>query len=241
MPQDKSAPLPQADIAPQDPLAALRREIDGLDDAMLALLDRRVAAVIGIAELKASDGERLRLRPGREAAVTERLVARAKVAPEGVVRHIWREIMAACLELQSAGELVLHAANEPALLTDALRQRFGSSAAMTIASSAADALAAARAREAVAVIELTQDSDWWNGLGGDPMLAMFECLRDPTGRAIGIPVGRIAGEDLEACPEIAIVDDAGLAEHRARGAELIASSNGLHLCVSPAPAQQGGR
>lgn len=241
MPQDRSAPLPQADTAPQDALAALRREIDGLDDAMLALVERRVAAAIGIAELKASDGDRLRLRPGREAAVIERLVARAKVAPEGVVRHIWREIMAACLELQIAGELVLHAANEPALLTDAMRQRFGSSAAMTIASSATDALAAARTREAVAVIELTQDSGWWNGLAGDPTLAMFECLRDPTGRTIGIAVGRIAGEDLQACPEIAIVDDAGLAERRAEGAELLASNDGLHLCVSPAPAQQGGR
>lgn len=241
MPQDNSAPLSQAETAPKDALAALRREIDGLDDAMLALIERRVAAVIGIAELKASDGDRLRLRPGREAAVIERLVAHAKVAPEGVVRHIWREIMAACLELQVAGELVLHATNEPALLTDAMRQRFGSSAAMTIASSTTDALAAARTREAVAVIELTQDGGWWNTLVGDPMLAMFECLRDPAGRAIGIAVGRIAGEDLHACPQIAIVDDAGLAEWRSAGAELLASNDGLHLCVSVAPGQQGGR
>jgi len=230
-----------ADASPADALAALRREIDALDEAMLALIDRRVAAVMNIAKIKATDGDRLRLRPAREAAVVERLVARAKVAPDGVVRHIWREIMAACLELQITGELVVHAANEPALLTDAMRQRFGSSAAMTIASSATDALAAARTREAVAVIELTPDSNWWNGLGGDPMLAMFECLRDPAGRALGIAVGRIAGEDLQACPEIAIVDDAGLAERRARGAELLASNDGLHLCVSAAPAQQGGR
>lgn len=230
-----------ADASPADALAALRREIDALDEAMLALIDRRVAAVMNIARIKATDGDRLRLRPAREAAVVERLVARAKVAPDGVVRHIWREIMAACLELQITGELVVHAANEPALLTDAMRQRFGSSAVMTIASSATDALAAARTREAVAVIELTPDSNWWNGLGGDPMLAMFECLRDPAGRTLGIAVGRIAGEDLQACPEIAIVDDAGLAERRARGAELLASNDGLHLCVSAAPAQQGGR
>lgn len=241
MPQDNSPPLSQAETAPKDALAALRREIDGLDDALLALIERRVAAVIGIAELKASDGDRLRLRPGREAAVIERLVAHARVAPEGVVRHIWREIMAACLELQVAGELVLHATNEPALLTDAMRQRFGSSAAMTIASSATDALAAARTREAVAVIELEQDSGWWNTLVGDPMLAMFECLRDPAGCAIGIAVGRIAGEDLHACPQIAIVDDAGLAEHRAKGAELLASNDRFHLCVTAAAAQQGGR
>jgi chorismate mutase/prephenate dehydratase len=241
MPQDKSAPLPQADTAPQDALAALRREIDGLDAAMLALIDRRVAAVTGIAELKASDGDRLRLRPGREAAVIERLVASARVAPEGVVRHIWREIMAACLELQIAGELILHAASEPALLTDAMRQRFGSSAAMTIASSASDALAAARTREAVAVIELTPNSEWWSTLLGDPTLAMFECLRDPSGRAIGIAVGRIAAEDLHACPEIAIVDDARVADRRAKGAELLASNGGLHLCVSAAPAREGGR
>jgi chorismate mutase len=244
MPQDKSAPSEAAmaaDSSPADALAALRREIDALDEAMLALIDRRVKAVKSIARIKAIDGDRLRLRPAREAAVIERLVARAEVAPQTVVRHIWREIMAACLELQIEGELVLHATREPARLTDAARQRFGSSAAMTIASSSDEALAAARTREAVAVIELSPDSGWWSALGEDRTLAMFDCLRDPAGRPIGIALGRIAGEDLGACPEIAVVGETALADRRSAGAELLASSGGLHLVASAAPERESGR
>jgi chorismate mutase len=244
MPQDKSAPSEAAmaaDSSPADGLAALRREIDALDEAMLALIDRRVAAAMNIAKLKASDGDRLRLRPAREAAVVERLVARAEVAPETVVRHIWREIMAACLELQIEGELVLHATREPARLADAARQRFGSSAAMTIASSPEEALAAARTREAVAVIELSPDSGWWSALGEERTLAMFDCLRDPAGRPIGIALGRIAGEDLRACPDIAVVGDTALADRRSAGAELLASSGGQHLVASTAQQRDQGR
>src|SRR5688500_1428739 len=146
-------------------LDALRREIDALDDAMLALVEKRVAAAMKIAEIKRSDKEsRLRMRPAREAAVVERMVANAEQAPERLVRQVWQEIMASCLNLQIHTELVLHAERQPAALTDAMRRRFGCAGRMTVAASAEEALEAARTREAVAIVELAPNSLWWTQL-----------------------------------------------------------------------------
>lgn len=228
MPHDESGSQSNDGARPgQEPLAALRREIDRLDDAMLALVEQRVAAAMGIAELKRSDTEpRLRLRPAREAAVIERMVAQAKMAPERLVRQVWREIMASCLGLQVNTELVLHAVRQPAQLADAMRRRFGGAAPMSVADSAAAALSAARDREAVAIVELDPTSDWWTALAGDPTLAIFECLRDGDGHLIGLAVGRIASEDLMACPQIRIVD-----ESDAQRGELLAAAGPRRLLL----------
>ena len=53
-------------------LAALRAELDGIDDAMHDLLMRRAACV----EEVARSGKRSALRPGREASIIRRLLAR---------------------------------------------------------------------------------------------------------------------------------------------------------------------
>jgi chorismate mutase len=225
MQQDQTSSRSNDTAGPtREALEALRREIDNLDDAMLELVERRVAAAMGIAELKRSETDgRLRLRPAREAAVVERLVGQAQVAPLPLVRQVWREIMACCLELQVRTELVLHAKGRPAELVDAMRHRFGCAGRMVAASSPAEALESAREREAVAVIEIERQSDWWVALADDPALAVFECLRDDQGHPIGLAVARIAAEDLKACPDINIVVNS-TTEGAAPDAELIAAS-----------------
>jgi len=223
--------MPQEDNigSVQDQLETLRREIDRLDDAMLALVEQRVMAAVGVAELKRSEQDpRLRLRPAREAAVIERLVGQARHSPEPLVRQIWQEIMAGCLGLQVDTLLVLHASRNPAILVDAMRKRFGCAAKMTVVGSAGEALDAARKQEAVAVIELDPGTSWWAALAGESAVAPFECLRDDTGSAIGIAVGRIAAEDLRSCPHISVVDAGAAAEDD----ELLASSGNLGLVLS---------
>ncbi|HYZ32124.1 MAG TPA: chorismate mutase, partial [Crenalkalicoccus sp.] len=66
------APLPEPDAAA---LAALRAEIDTLDDALHDLLMRRAGVVARLAASRAK-GDAPALRPGREAAVLRRLLAR---------------------------------------------------------------------------------------------------------------------------------------------------------------------
>lgn len=212
-----------------DPLAVLRSEIDRLDDAMLTLVEQRVAAAREIAELKRNEADsRLRLRPAREAAVVDRLVASARTSPEKLVRQVWREIMACCLDLQVHTDLILYAEHRPAALTDAMRRRFGCAGRMVVAHSPAEALDRARREEAVAIIELEAESDWWAELNGDGKLAIFDCLRDDEGEVIALAIGRIAEEDLRVAPQIRIVDR----DERVAGQEL-ATSGKLKL-VMPA-------
>jgi chorismate mutase len=226
MPQNEALPrAASAAASSKERLEALRRDIDRLDDAILALVEQRVAAAMDIAELKRNDADgRLRLRPAREAAVVERLVGQAKTSPERLVRSIWREIMSSCLDLQVHTELALYAAGEPAMLVDAVRRRFGGAAELMLVGSPAEALDAARSREAVAIVELEPGSDWWVGLRDDPALAIFDCLRDEQGRIIGLAVGRIIAEDLRACPDFRIVEGEG-------EGELLATAGGHRLVL----------
>src|SRR6266478_3295347 len=82
-------------------LASLRGEIDGIDDQILSLLDRRAEVVKSVGDLKRRRAETFHV-PGRERAVLERLTAAARGAfPREGVRPVFREIMSACLSLES--------------------------------------------------------------------------------------------------------------------------------------------
>ncbi|MEA2701085.1 MAG: chorismate mutase / prephenate dehydratase [Myxococcales bacterium] len=97
---DKSDELGKAGAASGD-LPALRGEIDGIDDQILSLLDRRAEVVQKVGDLKRRRAETFHV-PGRERAVLERLTAAARGAfPREGVRPVFREIMSACLSLES--------------------------------------------------------------------------------------------------------------------------------------------
>lgn len=80
-------------------LERLRQDIDRIDDRIHDLLMERVGLVGRIAVAKAPGG--IPLRPGREAMVLRRLLARHKGdMPKAAVVRIWREIMGALVGLQ---------------------------------------------------------------------------------------------------------------------------------------------
>ena len=86
--------------APDD-LAKLRVAIDAVDDQILALLDRRAEVVREVGRHKRERREAFHV-PQRERAVLERLTAAANGAfPREAVRPVFREIMSACLSLES--------------------------------------------------------------------------------------------------------------------------------------------
>ncbi|NCF49255.1 MAG: hypothetical protein GWP36_07080 [Bacteroidetes bacterium] len=95
-----------------DKLDELRQTINQLDDEILALIDRRmrlsgdiIAAKHGVAAY----------RPGREAAVIERLAANAPDISNLAVMNIWRAIMSASTAQQDAGvTIAVHADAMPA-------------------------------------------------------------------------------------------------------------------------------
>ncbi|MEO8249211.1 MAG: prephenate dehydratase [Burkholderiales bacterium] len=84
-----------------DPLAELRLKIDTLDQELLGLLNRRAQIATEVGEHKRREGTPF-FRPDRVAVVIEK-IQRANAGPlkSEHVASIWREIMSACLALES--------------------------------------------------------------------------------------------------------------------------------------------
>lgn len=108
-------------------LEDLRREIDGIDDAILDLLARRVDIGHRVAVAKGPDGGP-KLRPGREAQVLRRLAARdgGRLGAATLVRF-WREILSANLAQQTEFSAGVWAPEPDASVFDLARDHCGSS------------------------------------------------------------------------------------------------------------------
>lgn len=94
---------------PDNPLAALRREIDIIDDAIVDLLVRRFAATAKVRATKSKDGSIASspFRPAREASMLRRLLARGGTSlPPDLVVRLWRVILST--STQSQAPIVLH-------------------------------------------------------------------------------------------------------------------------------------
>ncbi len=121
----RPAPPPAAPAASE--LGALRARIDAVDDQILALLDARAEVVRRVGEIKRERRETFHV-PQRERAVLERLTnATTGAFPRAAVRPVFREIMSACLALESP--LVISYPGPEATFSHlAGRTRFGLSA-----------------------------------------------------------------------------------------------------------------
>ena len=84
-----------------DGLAALRVQIDALDQQLLSLLNQRAHVAEQVGEIKRAEGSPF-FRPDRVAQVIEK-IQRANQGPlqNQHVASIWREIMSSCLSLEA--------------------------------------------------------------------------------------------------------------------------------------------
>jgi chorismate mutase len=170
-------------------LGQLRAELDIIDDAILDLIERRLAASLQVAAAKDAEGDGLlKLRPRRQAEILERLKGRARHAAPELVEEVWREIMAHSLQAQSPLEIVLAPSEQPELLEARARAHFGSAAPIRWAASTSHALRAAIAGEAVAI--LSEPLDQRQG-----EVRTFDVLTDDGGRAVAYAVARVAEAD----------------------------------------------
>lgn len=160
------------DTAPPAPakaeMAALRAEIDTIDDALHDLLMRRAAVVARLASSRAK-GATTPLRAGREAAVLRRLLARHS-GPLGRSRivRIWREIFMASTAIQGGFSAAVFAPSPQSGQARLAREHFGPITPMRIHQTAARALAAVSGGEAsVAVLPVPveefdgTEGPWW--------------------------------------------------------------------------------
>ncbi len=242
MPATQSAALPAEETPIPSDIAAVRAEIDRIDDALLDLMEQRLARSFAIAALKRNTtSTHINLRPDREQVVIDRVVAHADRLPAQAVATIWRALMAVSLEAQKPMEIVLHTAQQPVAVTDQARLRFGCSARLIAAGSPAEALERARTREAIAIVELTPLSDWWVTLHGDPELAIFDCLHDARGHVSALAVARIAADHMRPTIYFDIMEEEALRRRIDTGEELqpLAMSGNMRLCVRHSELGQG--
>lgn len=149
-----SSDRPSPKIAPPD-LAALRAELDRIDDALHDLLMRRAEIVTQVGALRAKGP--VALRPGREAAILYRLLARNRGAldPATLVR-VWREILSGSTAQQQS---VTITTPDPAL-HPLIRAHFGAQAAIHPALDDTTAILALETGQ-ISVAVLRWPGSWW--------------------------------------------------------------------------------
>ncbi|HWX49840.1 MAG TPA: chorismate mutase [Roseomonas sp.] len=195
------------DQTPPD-LASLRAEIDRIDDALHDLLMRRSDIVGHMAASRVKAGAPS-FRPGREAQILRRLLARNQGAmARGTVVRLWREIIAASLAQQSAFSVaVAGEAGTDSPLARLARAHFGLPTPLKLHATPSRVLASVAAGEAaVAVLPAPREDEraeaaWWTqmepsrlrvvlalpflaprGSGGAEAYAVAPLPPEPTGR-----------------------------------------------------------
>jgi chorismate mutase len=204
---------PPADLSPEQmALAALRHEIDLLDDELVALFERRLAIAARVGRAKdAPQGPHTKLRPDREQAVMARVLDRCAPENREAVEHLWREVVGWGLARQGRLQVQVWAPLEPARAFDGARLRFGAAAELRRVHDPEAALAFAAEGRGVAVLAVNGEASWWTGLrrqwsmlsvfdgfGGDTPTALAVGLIDPAalpkGRRVTVTAGGDAGD-----------------------------------------------
>lgn len=166
-------------------LADLRRRIDELDDALHDVLIERAAVVEGVARLKQRDATPP-LRPGREAQIIRRLLARHRGAfPKPMLVRLWRELLAGTIAIQVELKLAVHAPENAPELWDLARDHYGSHTTMTGFRSPGEVLGAVRdGRATLGIVPVPSQDDreaWWRLLTGSETPALRIIAKLPFG------------------------------------------------------------
>ncbi len=150
-------------------LLSLRAELDRLDDALHDTLMRRAKVVTQVAALRVKGS--VPLRPGREAAIIRRLVARHSGAmpASGIVR-IWRELLATTTAQQRPLLVAVCQANGDTAYLTIAREHFGALTPLRVHDTSTQAISEVSAGIATgAVLPLPTESEapaaaWWTAL-----------------------------------------------------------------------------
>ncbi len=179
------------------PLDELRKEIDGIDDAIHDLLIQRAEIVRRIGAVKGIGT--VALRPAREASILRRLAANHRgELPVPVILRMWRELISGLTQMQGRFGVVVYAPDEQKRgFWDVARDHFGSYTPMTAAKTpvaVVRAVADGTASVGVVPFPFEDDTDpWWRFITGDDSKTPHVVARLPFfGRGNG------RGEDRDA-------------------------------------------
>ena len=150
-------------------LSGLRGQIDGIDKALHDLILQRSALVVRIRDAKGGS-DPVYFRPGREALILRRLLARHDgILPPGVVLRMWREMISAFVSLQGPFAVAVSDGDDGAYW-DIARDHFGSGVPMKRQATPRGVVqAVADGSVTVGVVPLPsagEGTPWWPLLGG---------------------------------------------------------------------------
>lgn len=175
-------------------LASLRAELDQLDNSLHDTLMRRAEVVKQVAALRVKGP--VPLRPGREAAIIRRLLARhaGGLPAFGIVR-IWRELLGTTTAQQHPLIVSVCQAEGDAAYLAVAREHFGALTPLRTYGSAAEAIHEVSAGHAtVAVLPMPTESEapaaaWWPALMDQHAPRVYVVARLPfwTPRPEGAP------------------------------------------------------
>ena len=161
-----SRTAPIADDLPAPSLAELRAQLDQVDDAIHDLLMRRAGIVGQVAHLAARG--KVAFRPGREADIIRRLLARHQGAlPRRVLPRLWRELFAATISMQGPLSIAVCEPEPGGGFVACAREHFGALTPLRAHGSPVRALAEVSAGTATAaVLPVPQEDEaagaaWW--------------------------------------------------------------------------------
>lgn len=177
---------------PSPDLAALRAELDRIDDDIHDLLMQRAEIVGQVGASAAKAGSGVALRPGREAAIIRRLLARhaGELPPRTLVR-IWRELLAGTTTMQRPFVIAVGSVD----LIGVAREQFGALTPLRVHATPAQAITSVSAGTAsVGVLPLPRQDEaagaaWWATLlrQDGPRLHVVARLPFWTPRSEGAP------------------------------------------------------
>ena len=186
------SPDPAPDESPaQDPwrggLPALRAALDRIDDALHDLLMQRAAVV----EQVAKSGKPAAFRPGREAQIIRRLLARhSGHLPRVAIFRIWRELLAGTTSMQTQFTLAVCETDAGGAMTQLAREHFGALTPLRVHGSPGGALTEVSNQSAsVAILPFPTETDsWWTTLSKrEPRIHVVARLPFWTTRPEGAP------------------------------------------------------
>jgi chorismate mutase / prephenate dehydratase len=149
-------------------LAELRRCLDEIDDKLHDLLIKR-AEVVSVVAASKREGKLAAFQPGREAQIIRRLVDRhSGDFPVATLVRMWREMLAATVQLQSMFAVAVFAPIESQGFWDLARDHYGSHTPMSAYHSIGQVIrAVTEGRASVGVLPMPQEGEtdpWWRYL-----------------------------------------------------------------------------
>ena len=207
-----------------------------MDGALHDLLMRRACVVEQVGQLAVKG--RVALRPGREAAIIRRLLARhAGRFPRGRLVQVWRELITGMTAIQGPFVLAVCAPDQASGYISAAREHFGAQTPLRVHRTPAQAIGAVSSGAAsAAVLPLPAEEEpasaaWWTALlhRDDPRIYIVARLPFWTPRPEGtreLPalVVSVAAPDPSGADRSFLGLETGMEQSRARLAAVLADA-----------------